>query len=351
MMRSITRSLPGMETFVGYPWAEWSDDQLLEARVCDLGLKMAGSDVEPFIERLYEELAAHELRFRPRCYLTTEWLCPDRVPVIGIPFCLAHPRLKALEKTMMLEVEGGTERTFMRLLRHEMGHAINYAYQLYRRTRWRELFGPISREYDVQEYYPRPYSRQYVEHLPDNYAQSHPDEDFAETFAVWLTPNLNWRQTYEGWKALKKLEYVDKVMKELIGKPPRVSGGEALWPANRVRSTLRSYYKKKQRDFGDGYPGFYDPELLKLFSREGAHEDELAWKFLRSHRKHLATLIAGWGRFRKYEVDQVLKRMIQRARELNLYRHESETETLNRICVYLTALLSDHRARRREIAH
>ena len=76
----------------------------------------------------------------------------------------------------------------------------------------------------------------------------------------------------------------------------------------------------------------------------------MAWKFLRTHRKHLTNLIAKWGRFRKYEVDQVLNRMYLRAKELKLVLHEDETETLNRICVYLTALLSDHRVRRRELA-
>ena len=350
-MQATTRSLPGLEAYAEYPWAQWGDEQLLDTRICDLGLRLAGSDVEPLIDRLYDELGAHDLRFRPRGYLTTEWLCPDRVPLIGIPFCLAHPRLKALEKSQMLEVEGGTERTFMRLARHETGHAINYAYQLYRRTRWRELFGPISREYDVQEYYPRPYSRQYVEHLPDCYAQSHPDEDFAETFAVWLTPGFDWRARYHGWKALQKLEYVDKVMAEIAGKPPQFTGGGKLWPINRVRSTLRTYYRRKQRDFGDGYPGFYDPELHRLFAPAGGDPDELAWVFLRRHRKHLTNLVASWGHFRKYEVDQVLHRMYLRARELRLYRHEDETDTLNRLCVYLTALLSDHRARQREIAH
>ncbi|NKB24270.1 MAG: hypothetical protein GKR87_07845 [Kiritimatiellae bacterium] len=175
-------------------WANRSDEELLKIRICDFNLEIEGSELAPRIDKLYKELESKGIFFKPTCYLTTEWLCPDKIPMIGIPFCLAHPRLKQLERNMMLEVEGGTETTCIQLLRHEMGHAINYAYRLYRRTRWRELFGPFSTEYNEHNYYSRPYSKQYVLHLPDNYAQAHPDEDFAETFSVWLTPNLDWQK-------------------------------------------------------------------------------------------------------------------------------------------------------------
>ena len=331
---------------MSYAWASWPDKKLLETRICDLQLKLPTSDVEPFVERLYDELSSRDVHFHPPCYLTTEWLCPDRVPRIGIPFCLAHPRLYELEKSMMLEIEGGTEKSFMQLIRHEAGHAINYAYRLYTRTRWRELFGPISQEYNVQEYYPRPYSRQFVEHLPGHYAQSHPDEDFAETFAVWLTPTINWRDKYQGWKAMKKLAYVHHVMNNIGNRPPLKTDGEKLWPVNRVRSTLRTYYRKKQRDFGEGYPGYYDSALQKLFTRETTGEKHKASTFLRENRRHLTNQIAYWGRFKKYEVDSILGSMYLRAKELGLYVQDGEHETLNRICICLTALLSDKRNRR-----
>ena len=330
---------------MGYAWASWSDDKLLDTRICDLRLKLPNSDVEPLVDRLHGELSDRDVHFHPRAYLTTEWLCPDRVPLIGVPFCLAHPRLYALEKSMMLEIEGGTEKSFMQLIRHEAGHAINYAYRLYARTRWRELFGPISQEYNVQEYFPRPYSHQFVEHLPGHYAQSHPDEDFAETFAVWMTPDINWREKYRGWKAIKKLDYVHHVMNKIGNRPPVITGGEELWPVNRVRSTLRTYYRKKQRDFGDGYPGYYDPALEKLFTREATEEKNKAWTFLRENQRNLTNQIAYWGRFKKYEVDRVLGSMYLRAKELRLYLPDGEHEALNRICICLTALLSDNRNR------
>ena len=197
-------------------WNSLPDEAILQMRIRDLRLRIDASDLRPHIDRLYEELAVKGLVFRPHCYLADEWFCPDRVPVIGLPFCLAHPRLKRLEQRMMDEIEGGTAKTCMELLRHECGHAINYAYRLYKKRKWSEFFGSFKEEYP-ETYIPRPYSRQYVRHLENCYAQYHPDEDFAETFAVWLTPGKNWEEEYKGWRgALAKLKYVDQLMKGIV---------------------------------------------------------------------------------------------------------------------------------------
>ncbi len=129
-----------------------------------------------------------------------------------MPFYLAHPRLARLERKMFKEVEGGTQRQCMQILRHEAGHIVQHAYALHRRRKWQEMFGRSSSPYP-ESYRPNPNSRDYVQHLPRWYAQSHPDEDFAETFAVWLTPRSNWRQRYAEWPgALEKLEFVDELM-------------------------------------------------------------------------------------------------------------------------------------------
>jgi hypothetical protein len=164
-------------------WERLKDEELLDFRLCDFHLTIKGTDLEVYVQQLYYELTQKNIIFHPVCYLADEWLCPDLEPVIGIPFYLAHSRLKKLEHKMMLDVEGGTKSSCMRLLRHEAGHTINYAYRLYRRKRWKELFGLFSKDYP-QKYRFRPYSKSYVRHLEDWYAQYHPDEDFAETFAV-----------------------------------------------------------------------------------------------------------------------------------------------------------------------
>src|SRR6476469_2514647 len=188
-------------------------------RISELGLSLKGTRLEQLVDRLYAELSAKGLRFMPPVYLSDQWGCPDDTPLIGVPFYLADPRLARIEAEEAIEVESETD--IMRYLRHEAGHAFNYAYRLYDRADWRQLFGPYSRPYR-ERYRADPFSRAYVRHILGWYAQKHPDEDFAETFAVWLTPDLDWRREYAGWEALDKLEYVDRVMREVGEERPEV---------------------------------------------------------------------------------------------------------------------------------
>src|SRR5213083_2052556 len=167
--------------------------ELLGKRISQLGLRLEGSPVERFVHQLHRELERKGLkRFRPVCYLTDEWGCPDGQPVIGIPFYLADPKLARLERAIN-DLED--EREILMYLRHEAGHAFNYAYLLYETKEWVDLFGPFDRPY-VEDYQVVPFSRKYVRHIAGWYAQKHPDEDFAETFAVWLTPDSDWQRRY-----------------------------------------------------------------------------------------------------------------------------------------------------------
>jgi hypothetical protein len=222
-----------------------SDEELLKLRFRDLGLHIKGTWLEERVVALYAELSSRGLVFRPPCYLADEWLTPDNEPVIGIPFYLAHPRLKELEQKMMHDVEGGDVASCMKLLRHEAGHAINYAYRLYNKKEWKRLFGPFAKEYPDRYKY-QPYSKSFVIHLDDGYAQYHPDEDFAETFAVWLAPEGNWQKKYAGWKALEKLSYVDALMKSIAYQPPVVKQGKKYWNIARLTSTLATHYRKRR---------------------------------------------------------------------------------------------------------
>ncbi|HYR28470.1 MAG TPA: putative zinc-binding metallopeptidase, partial [Thermoanaerobaculia bacterium] len=164
--------------------------QVLPLRIRDLGMSLESSPVAELVRHLYAELEAKGLRhFRPLCYLSDEWGSPSGEPVIGIPFYLGDPRVKHLEDAMH-DVE--TERETMMYLRHEAGHAFSHAYELYRTTEFRDVFGSVRKPY--RDDYPFiPFSRDYVRYIPGWYAQKHPDEDFAETFAVWLDPQSHWR--------------------------------------------------------------------------------------------------------------------------------------------------------------
>ena len=229
-------------------------------------MRLEGTALEPLIRQLYDELTTRGLLLRPPCHIGDEWFVPVGIPAIFVPFFLVHDRLRALERTMMLEVEGGTKEWFMKLIRHEAAHAYSYAYQLPRKKKWQQTFGRTSREETPDFYHPRPFSRSYVVHLDDWYAQSHPDEDFAETFAVWLTPGLDWRTRYAGWKALQKLEYVDELMRSLVGNPPRHLPDYRVADYDCLNQKLKTYYARKRKLYEDTYPDFYDADLRQLFA-------------------------------------------------------------------------------------
>jgi hypothetical protein len=320
-------------------WDKLTDEELLQMRIRDFNLNIQNSPLEPLTIKLYDELASKEVVFRPPCYLADEWLCPDKEPIIGIPFFLAHPRLKNIEKKMMFEVEGGTDKSCMELLRHECGHALNYAYELFKKTRWRELFGPFSAKYPG-DYHFQPYSRRFVLHLKDNYAQAHPDEDFAETFAIWLTPNSRWQEKYSDWPVIKKLQYIDNVVKKIRNEAPAVvAKGTPPWSASRMTSTLAAFYDRKREDLGSSFHGFYDDSLRELFKTKGNTPGAIkASALLRQHRRRIIDNVAKWTEHRKYDIHQLVSRITFRCDSLDLYAKSDAADDIIAVTVLLTAI-------------
>jgi len=318
-----------------------SDDELLQMRICDLKLKIAGSELESRIEEFYAELAVKGISFKPLCYLGDEWFCPDGCATIAIPFYLAHPRLKKLEDKMMMEVEGGTESWCMRLLRHEMGHVLNHAYLLEKDKRWQKMFGPPSLEYS-ESFRARPYSRRFVRHLDGYYAQSHPEEDFAETVAIWLTPELDWKRQYKGWTALKKIEFVEELMSKFAGQPPLVLSKTKMSEAARLRSRLESYYKSRRRLYAQEFPDFFDADLQKLFVPAAAAPDnERAAVFLRRSGKLILNAVSAWTGEPKFTLNRLLRALIERCADLDL-RLRAQSAGVE-IAAYLATLASHYR--------
>jgi hypothetical protein len=311
-------------------WADLPDEALLNLRLCDLPVAIAGSWLEDRVAALNAELDARGLAFRPYFWLSNEWFCPDGVPGVAIPFYLAHPRLMKLERTQMLEVEGGTADWCLKILRHEAGHAFDNAYDLRRRRRRVRLFGSPSTPYP-DFYLPRPYSKSFVLHLDSWYAQSHPDEDFAETFAVWLNPDGDWRRRYADWRALPKLEYMDQLMKEIAGQKPVVRSRRRVEPLERLRTTLRRYYAKRREHYGVEYPRFYDRDLRRLFSSDPAYRrNPTAARVIAQIRRDVRRLVAEWTGSYQYTIDRVIEDMMARARELQLrLRHPLDRTKLD----------------------
>jgi hypothetical protein len=320
-----------------YPWETLSDEQLLQRRLSSLRVTVEGTWLEDCVNTLHGELEERGIRLRPHTWISSEWFSPDKTPGIAIPFYLAHPRLMKLEKKMMLDVEGGTRSECMAILRHEAGHAVQQAYQLHRRRRWQQLFGLSSKSYPLH-YRPNPASRRYVQHLRLWYAQSHPDEDFAETFAVWLRPRSNWRTRYAGWPALKKLEFVDELMAEIVGKRPLLSSRERVDPLRELNESLASHYQRKQAFYAFKPPKTYDRDLYRLFSANPGHgRAQPASVFIRRHRAQVRKLVARWTGENQLTLDAVLDDMITRCRAHNLRAVGSEQKLLTEFTVLLTA--------------
>ena len=291
--------------------------ELLGKRISQLGLRIEGSRVERFVQQLHRELGRKALRkFKPACYLTDEWGCPDGEPVIGVPFYLADGRLSQLEK-LVNDLEG--DRQIMMYMRHEAGHALNYAYRLHTRPEWRKLFGPYYRVYR-DRYRPVPFSRKYVRHIEGWYAQKHPDEDFAETFAVWLTPKSNWRRSYRSWPAILKLRYVERVARELRDRDPEVAEGVADLTVDDMKLTVEQFYRRFSRQNGAAVNVSLDADLAGFFPPQGRRRKGVrpAADLLEELRPLLTDKITYWTGVKRAVVRALVERMTRTCKDLNL---------------------------------
>jgi hypothetical protein len=295
--------------------------ELLNSRICDLGLQIEESPIEPFTVRLYRELARKGLRFKPDVYLTDSWGCPNEVPVIGVPFYLADRRLARIEEEQTGELEDGS--SIMMLLRHEAGHAVNYAYRFFSDPDWVKVFGPFTRPYrDAFE--PNPFSRQFVRHIVAHkygrtYAQKHPDEDFAETFAVWLTPRSGWRRRYRNWPALLKLQYVDRLMSRVRLLSPRRRHGQLCTPVESMTMQLAEHYGQRAERYREAAQGYVDDQLREVFPPVYDGSQVPAVDFLRKHQQELIDRVTHWTGTPEKEVVALLAKLEDRAEVLDLH--------------------------------
>lgn len=299
-----------------------STQELLRTRFCDLPITIKGSLVEKRAQQVFKALSERGIMVNPSIWLSEEWFNPEGVVGFAIPFYLVHPRLISLERRLMLEAEGVTENECLRILRHETGHAIDEAFQLHRTSDYRRVFGPSRKLYPTA--YPvTPQSRDFVQHLNAWYAQAHPVEDFAETFAVWLRPRRVWRQQYRDWPALQKLEAVDRWMTECAKRTPALKVRRPVAKLANIRRTLGEHYEEKRAFYGVGQADELDVRLRQIFPEPpeaGRSTQKSAVGILRAIRMELREEVAGPLGVPAYAVDQVLRQVIQRAKVLNL-RH------------------------------
>ena len=318
---------------------EWEREraQLLGRRISELGLAIRGTRVEQLTSRLHDELAALGVAFRPPVYLSDQWGCPDGSPIIGVPFYLADDRLERIEAEHAGAIESDDEA--MRYLRHEAGHAVNYAFRLHERAEFNTLFGDYARPYR-EHYAADPLSRAHVRHILGWYAQKHPDEDFAETFAVWMTPGLDWRAEYAGWSALDKLEWVDAVMREVGGEQPSIPElTDDDLPVESMHWTVAEHYEDDEElTVGDARQ--FDGDLRRVFGRVAdAPAGESAHDFLARHEGELVARISYWSGVGPAAVRSLIRALGQRASALELRVAGLDAATLIELTAFGTAVL------------
>jgi hypothetical protein len=326
--RAAKRSPHASKRPAALPWTRLSDEDLLSLRFCDLKLSIDRSPLKRRVDRLYSELEGRGIGVKPHIWLSEEWFSPDGVPGIAVPFYLAHPRLEKLERHIMREVEGGNSRWFMRILRHEAGHAVDNAYRLRRKKRWREVFGPASLQYP-HHYTARPGSRSYVHHLGEWYAQAHPTEDFAETFAVWLKPNSNWRRSYANWPAFNKLNVVEELISSVRGKRAPVRNKIRIEPLEHNTRTLADHYRRRLARNDVFRRGLADEILKRIFAtqrpRQGAPR---ASSLMRANKNPLVNAVARELDMERYSIHQILRMLIERSESLKLYVHGGQRDAV-----------------------
>jgi hypothetical protein len=316
--------------------------RILKSTVEQLGLRIEGTYLEQLVTTLYAELDAVGIAFKPKVYLADEWACPDGVPVIGIPFYLADENLARLEDEIMDGIEARSEDKILAYLRHECGHAINYAYKLHETPEWRRVFGDYAAPYN-DDFVPRPFSHAFVRHIPGYYAQKHPDEDFSETFAVWLTPGSRWREVYAGWAAYAKLEFVERVVREIGSRPPIVTGEDYDFAGDAIVHSLDEHYRR-QRPSVVELPAELDHELREVFhggprpASQGARVLDAA-ELIARHRRTLVVNVAHWTGLYDVIVRSLVNHFVERCERLELWLLQAEeNEALVRFTALVTAL-------------
>ncbi len=326
------------------------ESNLFASPIRDLRLAIQETRLAPVIAEFLAELQTKGItRVKPSFHLSTEWGVPFGTVVIGIPFYLARPELTELHGEEVGHIEGFNQADILRYLRHEMGHVVNYAYKLYDDEAWVKLFGSITQPY-LEDYRPQPFSRRFVRHLPGWYAQKHPDEDWSETFAVWMTPDRDWRADYaQRPTALAKLEFCARTVAELSERDPLVTATELDEDVGELTYSLKDYYKDYSADSEPGTPGL-DGDLRAIFDdlaaaeEQGtAHETRPAAELIRRLERQLMADVFQWTGHFPEKTRSLMRHLATRAEALaQVYPRESEMQAVVGVTTLVTSLAMNH---------
>ncbi len=240
--------------------------------IASLELDLRESWFYPLIKQVKGELRKKGLFHDIDFWFSDEWFCPDKIAGVAIPFYLANRNLIHFHKKMAFEIEGETPASFLKLLRHECAHALDNIYGLRKKKKRQKLFGVSSKHYP-SSYLPRPSKNEFVNYIYPSYGQSHPDEDFAETLALWLDPKGQWKKKYLHGKVREKLEYIDSLMKELRGVKPKNIKKRRVDEYTTFNFTIGKFYQKRRQSLFFSESGFLKSFIQEnLSSRKGKYE-------------------------------------------------------------------------------
>jgi hypothetical protein len=307
----------------------------------NLNLAIEGTDLEDVLKEFERERERLELKLRSHYYLSTEWGVPFGTVSIAIPFYLARRDLRELHAEKVGDVEGASGADILRYLRHELGHVVNYAYKLYEREDWLTQFGSITQPYR-DDYRPEPFSPRFVRHLPGWY------EDWAETFAVWMTPGLDWKTEYQAWPiALGKLNYCERIMGVLKGKEPLVTITELDEDVAELTYSVEDFYQQQALGEERLPPGL-DGAVRAIFDDLNPAGDKMPERTPASTliRKLLRTLprqVYRWTGHFPERTQALLRHLAERADQLNqVYRPEQEAAVIVAITTLVTSLAMNY---------
>jgi hypothetical protein len=310
----------------------------------DLGLTTESPWLAPILAEFMAELGHVGIRYvRPRIYLSTEWGVPEGTVAIAIPFYLARPDLTALHSERVGHVEGVGRVEILRYLRHEMGHVLNYAYKLFETPEWVDTFGETDRPY-LEEYRLEPFSRRFVRLLPGWYPQIHPDEDWAETFAVWLTPGLDWRSEYNDWpEALAKLQYCDRTVPALANLRPLVTADDPDEDVNDLSLSLDAHCEDLARNDSASFPAGIDAAIRSVFDHPDGPDATPASGLILSLERELTASVYHWTGHFPERTRSLVRHLAVRADDLGLtYSRSNEAGKTVGLTTLVTALAMNH---------
>jgi hypothetical protein len=301
--------------------------ELLTSPVNRLELNLGSSLLQPQIDKLMAVLKRRGIRLKPYFYLGEDWGCVSGTSNIEIAFYDADPLIKELNR----EVRGWTNETRVvdYLLRHETGHAFCYAHRLYTNREFRNVFGVKGKFFDTypatDRYKAHPWSRDFVNPNRDHYAQKHPDEDFAETFGVWLSLPSSWRKAYRTKKrVLAKLKFVSEIVREYGDRPVHVppDSGELDVPVEAISMTVAEVLGASLARYRKKATGYIDP-LLKKIGRHRPHATDsgvipLA-DVIAAHRRFMVKALVRNARVTFAQASFLVNKMQTRSRVLQLH--------------------------------